>query len=262
VIGDPVEHSLSPALHRAAFAAAGIDAEFVRLRVVPRDLSAAIAVLRARGPIGVSVTVPHKIAVAALCDRVSPVARSIGAVNCLSFAGAEIVGHNTDAPGFRRAVRELAGVDTEGARVVLLGGGGAARAVAAGLPDASSVTVVARSPERVRWTRARPWNESTLEVLMTTADLVVDATSAGLSAAAEARMPPVPLAALPHSAVVTSLVYHRRTELLRRAADRGLRTLGGAGMLLYQGVLAFELWTGTSAPTDSMRAALEIALRD
>ena len=268
VIGAPVEHSSSPALHNAAFAATGIDAVYVALHVEPADLAAAVAGLRAVGALGISVTVPHKQRIARLCDRLEPPADDIGAVNCLTFepdgdpAGTRIVGHNTDAGGFVDSLELDAEFDPRGRRVVLLGAGGAARAVHAGLAaaGASSIDVVTRTPSRASWIRANPWTAEILDQLTPRCDLLVDCTSMALSPESEASPPAaIPLAALPDHAVVASLVYHRQPALLAAAGLRGLRTLDGAGMLVYQGARAFTLWTGVEAPVAAMRDAMHSA---
>lgn len=255
VIGAPVSHSASPALHNAAFAAAGIDAVYLALHVEPAALADAFAGFRATRPLGLSVTVPHKAAVAGLVDRLAAPADRIGAVNCVVFEdGGALVGHNTDAGGFVDGL----GFDVAGARAVVLGGGGAARAVCAGLADAGArADVIARAPDRVAWTAARPWTGDELARALPGCDLLVDCTSTALDAAREARLPaPIPLEALPATATVASLVYHREPALLAAARERGLRTLDGKPMLLHQGARAFTLWTGRPAPLAAMAAAL------
>ena len=262
VIGDPIDHSLSPVLHAAAFKASGIDGVLVPLRVMADDIAPALAGLRALGFVGASVTVPHKASVAALCDRLVVPAQPIGAVNCVTFADGETVGHNTDAGGFADALAE-AGFDASGQRCILLGGGGAARAAAAGraLAGCAPGTVVARAPARVSWAAAQPWTSQSLERLLADASLLVDCTSSGLSAEREAALPaPVPIAAMAPTALVATLVYHRETALLTAAAARGLATLDGASMLLHQGARAFHLWTGIEPPIEAMRTALRTAL--
>lgn len=268
VIGAPVEHSLSPALHNAAFAAAGVDAVFVAWHVAPADLGAAVAGFRALGLLGVSVTVPHKRAIVSLCDRLAAPADTIGAVNCLVLErgghGIRVVGHNTDAGGFTDSLRRDAGFDPRGCRAVLLGAGGAARAVHAGLRErgAARIDVVARRPDAVDWISARPWTPESLAALCSGCDLLVDCTPLSLSAESEARAPaPVPVERLPDGALVASLVYHRRPALLAAAEARGLRALDGAGMLVHQGARAFALWTGREAPVDAMWAAMRAATR-
>ncbi|MBE7450904.1 MAG: shikimate dehydrogenase [Kofleriaceae bacterium] len=256
VLGWPVAHSRSPALHNAAFAAAGVDAVYVALPVPPAELATVLRALAATGALGASVTVPHKEAALAACTRVDALAARAGAVNCVVFTGGEIVGHNTDAGGFVDALAEAGVVVAAGRRAVVLGGGGAARAVAMGLGDAGAeVIVVARRPEAVAWCAARAW--AALADALADAALLVDATSAGLAPATElALAEQVPLERLPASAAVATLVYHRPTALLARAAAAGHVTVDGGGMLLHQAARAFALWTGQPAPLAVMRAAL------
>lgn len=264
VIGAPVAHSRSPDLHNAAFAAVDMDAVFVAWHVAPADLAAAVAGMRALGLLGASVTVPHKHAVAALCDRMAAPADAIGAVNCLVFerhgdAGVDIVGHNTDAGGFTDSLLHEAGFDPGGCRAVLLGAGGAARAVHAGLRScgAARIDVVARRPHAVDWVAATPWTPTHLSNLAATCDLLVDCTPLALAPESEAVLTAaMPLHRLPAHALVASLVYHRRLALLEHARTRGLRTMDGAGMLVYQGARAFALWTGSEPPVAAMKAAM------
>lgn len=246
VIGWPIEHSKSPPMIDAAFRAMGIDATMTRIGVPPERLAEAIAELRALPAIGASVTVPHKSAVIPLCDVRSPAVESIGAANCLEFRDGRVIAHNTDAGGF---------VDSLGfspRRAVILGAGGAARAVAYGLRDIH-VAVVARRP--ATWIASHAWSE--LAHLLAHADLVVDCTSAGLDPDAELD---VPLSALPSGATVATLIYHQRTKLLERAAALGYSTLDGRGMLVHQGARAIAIWTGMAAPVDVMSRALEDSL--
>lgn len=255
VIGWPVEHSRSPQMMNAAFAAAGIDAVLVPIAAPPDALAGAIAGLRAhRGALGASVTLPHKVDVLALCDELAPEAFAIGAVNCLHVANGRVVGLNTDGPGFADALAERA-IDVRGKRAVLLGSGGAARAVAYGikLAGAAEVRVVARTA--APWTPVVPW--ASLAETVAGADLVVDCTPVALDPAAEpAFVDALPLDTLAAGATVATLVYHRRTRILDAAASRGLRTLDGADMLVHQGARAFTRWTGEPAPISIMRDAL------
>ncbi len=255
VIGWPVNHSRSPALHNAAFAALGIDAVFVALPVSPARLPAALRGMAALGFLGASVTVPHKQTCFALCDRLDDAAEAIGAVNCLLFAGDALVGHNTDAVGFVDALASELGREARGARALLLGSGGAARAVAHGLraAGAAEVTVVARSAPA--WCAARSWSE--LAGLAADCDLLVDCTSAALGGGDYPAPPPIDR--LPEGATVVSLMYGRPLPLLEAARARGLFVMDGASMLLHQGARAFTLWTGRPAPLEAMRAAMDSA---
>jgi len=261
VIGWPVEHSRSPQLFEAAFGAAGIDAVMIPVGVPPESLAVTLGALRAMRALGASVTVPHKLAAAALCDELSEGARAIGAVNCLRFDGERVIGHNTDCHGFRDAL-VAAGFDPEGKRCVILGAGGAARAVAYGLraADAATVDVIARRPQTVVWTSARTWTAIDLRAAFARADLVVDATSMGLAAHDTAAIDALPLDALPAGAWVTTLVYHGKTRLLERASQRGCSILDGRGMLLHQGARSFLIWTGVAPPLHAMQQALDAAL--
>lgn len=246
VLGWPIEHSKSPPMIDAAFRAMGIDATMTRIGVPPERLADAIAELRALPAIGASVTVPHKSAVIPLCDVRSPDVDAIGAANCLEFRDGRVIAHNTDAGGF---------VDALGfspRHAVILGAGGAARAVAYGLRDIH-VAVVARRP--ATWITSHAWSE--LAHLLAHADLVVDCTSAGLDPTSDLD---VPLHALPSGATVATLIYHQRTRLLERAASLGYSTLDGRGMLVHQGARAIAIWTGCAAPIEVMSRALDDSL--
>ena len=268
VIGDPIVHSLSPAMHNAAFAALGLDFVMVPLRIAPADLAIAIAGLAAVGIVGASITMPHKQAIVSACTHIKPAALAAGAVNCVHFGdqSSTITGDNTDGIGF---VTALAHARVDAARVVLLGAGGAARAVAAALRDAGShVTVLARRPHEIAWSPlAQPdvvagFDATSMRAAFASATLVVDATPTGLHTSDELDfVEQLPLEALAPNATVASLAYHRQPELLRRAAARGLATLDGSAMLVHQGARAFTWWTGYDAPVGVMTAALTRALR-
>ncbi|HEX2690276.1 MAG TPA: shikimate dehydrogenase [Kofleriaceae bacterium] len=261
VIGWPVEHSRSPQMFAAGFAARAIDAVMIPIGVPPEGLAQVVGALGAMRALGASVTLPHKLAVAALCDELSPAARAIGAVNCLQVDGRRLVGHNTDAPGFSDALI-ASGFAPAGKRCVILGAGGAARAVAYGLgaAQAGAIEVIARTPEQVTWTAARPWQPAELATCFAGAELVVDATPIGLGDGDLAAVDALPLDALPAAAWVATLVYHRRPRLLERASERGLSTVDGRGMLVHQGARAFAIWTGASPPIEAMQRALDHAL--
>jgi len=261
VIGWPVEHSRSPQMLNAAFAAAGVDAVMVPIGAPPERFAQVVAGLRAMNALGASVTVPHKLAAVALCDQVTPAARDIGAVNCLHVDDGRLVGHNTDAPGFVDGL-VAAGFAKADAHIVLLGAGGAARAVAYGLRDRGTVQVIARRPAVVSWTSASAWTEEHLRAAFASADLVVDCTPAGLSIDDErALVDALPIDELRPHAWVSTLIYHRSTSLLERAKERGHSTVDGRAMLVHQGARAFAIWTKSRAPIDEMTRALDDALR-
>ncbi|HEY0993012.1 MAG TPA: shikimate dehydrogenase [Kofleriaceae bacterium] len=261
VIGWPVEHSRSPQMFEAAFAATGIDAVMIPIGVPHESLELVVGALRAMRALGASVTLPHKLAAAALCDELSPSARDIGAANCLRVEAGRLFGHNTDCHGFTDSLA-AAGFSAEGKRCVILGAGGAARAVAYGLraADAAAIDVIARRPQRVAWTTARPWTAIELRASFARADLLVDATPMGLHDGDAAAIDGLPLDELRAGAWVATLVYHRATGLIERAKQRGHSTVDGRGMLLHQGARAFALWTGTAPPIQAMQRALDGAL--
>jgi shikimate dehydrogenase len=254
VIGWPVAHSRSPAMMNAAFAACGIDARMDPIAVPPEDLREELAKLRALPMLGASVTVPHKLEVAKLCDELVGDASALGAVNCLVMDGERLVGHNTDVAGFRDSLLQ-SGVHA--GRAIVLGGGGSARAIDHALRTAgATVEVAARRTDAVTWTSARAWSE--LPELFAHADLVVDCTPTGLDPEQDAAFAAaLPLASLHAQAVVATLVYHRRTQLLELAAARGHRTLDGRLMLVHQAAHAFTLWTARPAPISSMTRAFD-----
>lgn len=257
VLGYPVEHSRSPALHNAGFAALHIDAVMIPMAVAPADLAIVVRGLAAADCLGASVTTPHKHPVVALCDELSLAAQKIGAVNCLQFSAGRIIGHNTDGDGFADALR-AAKIRLRGQRTLLLGGGGAACAVAYGVRDAGAVEVIARRPDAVAWAAAWPWTPEHLHETFARADIIVDCTSTALQGGADeaALVDGLPWDALRPTAVVVSLTYHRDPLLLVRARALGLTTVNGRGMLLHQGLRAFALWTGEDAPAAAMSAAL------
>lgn len=273
IFGFPVAHSRSPAMHNRAFEALALDARYVPFAVAPEQLADAVRGVRALGIRGLSITLPHKTAIMPWLDEIDPVARAIGAVNTVIRVGDQLRATNTDAEGLTRALTE-AGATLTGSRATVLGAGGAARASVVGLARAGAarIQVAARERERaevlVNDLRASlpgvalaacDLADTSLRSVFAETDLLVQATSATLegSPAAQRFTDGLPLDLLPATALVTDLVYKPlETSLLRAAAGRGLTTLDGLGMLLHQGALAFELWTGRPAPLGPMRAAL------
>lgn len=259
VLGFPVAHSRSPAMINAAFVASGIDARMEAISVAPDRLAEEVARLREIPMLGASVTVPHKFAVAKLCDELAGAASETGAVNCLVLDG-KLVGHNTDVFGFQDALAD-SGFDMRGKHAVVLGGGGSARAIDYALQTGgATVDIAARRPDAVAWTHAYAWEQ--LPARLSRADLVVDCTPTGLDPATDAAfVEELPLHALPSHAMVATLVYHRRTQLLDAAAAHGHRTMDGRLMLIYQAAHAFTLWTGKAAPIDIMTRAFDDAMK-
>ncbi|UJR84742.1 shikimate dehydrogenase [Sandaracinus amylolyticus] len=268
VIGHPIHHSLSPAMHGAAIEALGLDAAYLAFDVAPEALGDAVRGLRAIGAIGFNVTLPHKETIVAHLDAIDDAARAIGAVNTVVREGARVVGTNTDARGLVRSLEE-AGVALAGTRVVIAGAGGAARAAAYGIAQAGarSITIAARRPsqaEAIARDLGGVIDACALDAprLLEGCDLLVQASSATLHADAGRELAgALPLATMPRGAAVIDLVYRPRvTAVLAAAESHGLRTVDGLGMLVHQGALALERWTGREAPVAIMRAALERAL--
>jgi shikimate dehydrogenase len=264
IIGWPVAHSLSPAMHNAAFAAADLNWVYVGFPVPPGRVAEAIAGFASVGVAGINVTIPHKQDVLACCSRVSPAVDAIGAANTLIPDGdGAFRAENTDADGFLRALDEAAPLDLSGATVLLIGAGGAARAVAYAVRSRGGRLLVAnRTPERADelGDEVVPFTKHDLSAAAESAALVVNATSLGMGT----DEPPaeLPLAVLGPRHVVNDLVYRPGgTPWLAAARERGARAVDGLGMLLHQGAAAFELWTGVTAPVDAMRAALVGARR-
>ena len=262
VIGFPVSHSLSPALHNAAFAAVGLDWVYVALEVAPGSAPAALDGMRTLGLGGLNVTMPHKEAVHDAVDVLDPAAAALRSVNTVvPLADGRLAGHSTDGAGFVDSLRLDAGVDPNGMRVVVLGAGGAGRAVVDALAraGAAEVVVVNRSAERGAEAAALAGPSGRQGSLqdIPAADLVVNATSVGMGTT---EVPFAP-ALLRPGQVVADLVYHPlETALLLAAAEAGARPVGGLGMLVHQAAHAFRLWTGVDPPIAVMRAAADAQL--
>ena len=260
VIGSPVRHSRSPLLANAAFGAAGLDWALVALEVAPGHGAAAIEAVRTLGLGGLMVTMPHKADVAAAVDRLTPAAAALGAVNSVAWEGHELVGDNTDGPGLVDALRHD-GADPAGRRCVVLGAGGAARSVAwaLGTAGAAEVVVVNRTPDRAVAAAelAGPAGRAGTAADVAAADLVVNATSVGMGAPADAEGSlPVPAGSLGDHQVVVDLVYlPLQTPLLRAAAAAGARPIDGLGMLVHQAARSIERWTGVVPDLAVMTAA-------
>ncbi|WP_439025596.1 shikimate dehydrogenase [Haloarchaeobius sp. DT45] len=263
LVGNPVGHSLSPPMHEAAYECHGMDARYVTFEPEPAALETAIEGAEALGISGLNVTIPFKQDVLSLVEP-DELADRIGAVNTIDFSGDQPTGHNTDADGARRALEEQGDAELDGATAVVVGAGGAGRAVAFALADAgSTVHVVNRTVERATALAADVPGASghgldALMDLVPDADVLVNATSVGM----EEDASPVPQTALHGNLVVLDAVYSPlETRLLRDAADCGATTVDGAWMLLYQGAIAFERWTGRDAPITEMNEALRTGLR-
>lgn len=272
VIGDPIAHSLSPAMHNAALQALDKDYIYVPFAVSPLHVQEAVAGVKALGIKGINVTIPHKVAVIDYLDEVDPVAQLIGAVNTISNQAGRLIGYNTDGYGFLRSLQEEAGRDPEGQKVVLLGAGGAARAVGfqLALSKIQSLVVANRTESRALALAAEIHEQTgcptvgsgldSLDSHLSAADILINTTSLGMYPQIT-TVPPVEIEHLPPTALVCDIVYNpSETLLIQKAADSGRATLPGLGMLAYQGAAALELWLQVKAPIDVMKTALRMQL--
>jgi len=271
IVGNPVRASLSPAMHAAALRRLRLDARYLAFEIAPDQLRDVVRALRPLGFWGLNVTIPYKEAVLRRLDRHDPEAAAIGAVNTVVVGPGGLVGHNTDAPGFLLALREAGGV-VRGERVLVVGAGGAARAVAhAALAGGCRSLVLAnRTPARaaalVRSLRRRHAGADVAAAAAAGAGYARLASSCGVlvntTPLGSRRGDPLPLprAALGPGQTVVDIVYRPlRTPLLEAARAAGARTVDGLGMLLHQGALALRLWTGLEPPLAAMRRALRAA---
>jgi shikimate dehydrogenase len=296
VIGDPVDHSLSPLLHNTAFAEMGLSWISVGFPVAAGQAEAALSGMRALGIVGLSVTMPHKEVVADLVDRTTPVATRLAAVNCVTLAADELVGDNTDGEGFVAALRHGNGFEPVGKKCLVIGAGGAARAVVLALAEAGAadVVVVNRTESRAVVAAAlagpvgrvgRPEDAATAELVVNATPIGMDQAQAPDAQAPDAQAPdaqapdaqapdaqapdaragktPFPLDPeyLVAGQVVVDLIYHpAATPWLLAAQERGAVTHNGLGMLVHQAALQLRLWTGEEPPVGAMWQAVTAAL--
>ena len=267
IIGDPVRHSLSPVLHNAAFAALGLDWAYVAFPVPQGEAAAAITGMRALGIDGLSVTMPHKTTAAGAVERLTPTAARLGAINTVIRSRGDLIGESTDGEGFLQALAHDEGWQPGGRRCLVLGTGGAARAVVVALAEAGAaeVVVVGRRPDIVAGAAAlagAAGRAGSIE-MVDRADLIVNATPVGmaglvhLDGRAEPALPfDLPAERLGPGQMVVDLVYTPAvTPLLTSARRRGALGVNGLGMLIHQAALQIRLWTGEDPPLEAMSAA-------
>jgi shikimate dehydrogenase len=266
LIGDPVEHSMSPAMQNAAFRELGLDYVYVPFRVKSTELGQAIAGMRALNIRGLNVTVPHKVAVVQFLDELDHLAEKIGAVNTIVNDDGVLTGYNTDATGFLQALQERE-IEPAGKTAVILGAGGAARAIAFILAERGATLLILNRALELDWAKdlasrisqifgkkvkALELNKENLTKVIGKADILVNATSVGMSPRADET--PVPADRLRPDLIVYDIVYNpMKTRLLREAEAAGASTISGVDMLVWQGALAFEKWTGRKAPVELMK---------
>jgi shikimate dehydrogenase len=254
VIGDPVSHSRSPAIHNAGYAALGLDWVFVAFPVPAGQATTALDGVRALGVAGLSVTMPHKTDAAAACDELTPTASTLGVVNTVVNRDGRLLGDSTDGAGLLRALTHE-GVDVRGTSLLVLGAGGAARAIVLALADAGAdVVVAARRLDAARAAADLAADIGAigfddLDGAVRAASVVINATPLGM----QDEPPPFDPASLDGRSFVVDTVYHpAETPLLRAAKERGVPCANGLGMLVHQAALAFELFTGCEGPLPAM----------
>lgn len=282
VIGDPVVHSRSPQMHNPALETAGEDALYVRLHLRPEEIGEAMKLLPEAGFLGINVTIPHKRAVFEAVDELTDVARRAGAVNTVVVEDGQLVGHNTDAPGLRKAIREEFSVDLTDLRIMVIGaGGGAGQAAAAqcALDHCERLVLVNRSVEKAERLRedllelmtdpdklegpasrlvAIPHEERAMEHELSQVDLIVNCTPLGMKRTDPEVLPQRLIA--PHHLVFDMVYAPPRTRLMAAAEAEGARAANGLGLLLWQGALSFEFWFNREAPVEAMRKGLMDAM--
>ncbi len=271
VLGQPIAENPTIVMQDAAFQELGLNWRYLNVEVSPNDLADAVRGVRAFNIAGFNLTIPHKVAVMQHLDEIAEDAQIIGAVNTVKRDGDKLIGENTDGKGFLYGVRHDAGLDPKDKRVVMLGAGGAARAIGTELAFAgiSELTVVNRTVERGEEVTNRlrektganvtfvPW-DGTYAVPADT-DILVNATSIGLYPDVD-TMPDVDISAAPNTMLVCDVIPNPpSTPFLRAAEARSMPTLDGLSMLVYQGMIGFEIWTGQKAPVDVMKRALQEA---
>jgi len=266
IIGDPIEHTMSPVMHNAAFRQMGVDYLYVPFKVRQEELAKAIDGVKALNIRGLNVTIPHKVAVIQFLDKLDHLAENIGAVNTIVNDDGVLTGYNTDGAGFLQALLER-GIEPKEKKVVILGAGGASRAISFSLADRGAHLVILNRALELDWAEelasrisqtstreveALELNRENLARVLDRADIVVNATSVGMTP--NIYETPVTSDLLKPGLIVFDIVYNPiKTRLLREAEAAGAKTISGLDMLVWQGALAFEKWTGLKAPIELMR---------
>ena len=272
IFGHPVEHSLSPVMHNNAFSELDLDSVYVAFDVPPDRLSEAVSAIRALGISGINVTIPHKERIMTYLDEISTDAMLVGAVNTISNVDGRLIGFNTDVGGLLRALKSDLDFTPEGTKVFLVGAGGAARAIIVGCCRnyVSEIIIANRTLSnaedlakefsdqfpKVEFTPVMLSDLERMKENITGSDILINASSAGMKNENPLELP---LYLLPKHAVIYDIVYDpKETQLIKDSKKAGINAYSGQSMLLFQGVEAFEVWTGLIAPVDTMRKALDL----
>lgn len=270
VMGDPIGHSKSPAMHNAAINALGLSGAYVPLHIRPQGLDDAIQAVKALGFRGVNVTIPHKVEVMKHLDVVDEGAQRIGAVNTIVNDNGKLTGYNTDGIGYVRSLKDEACPDLKGKRIVVIGAGGAARGIIYALlgegPDKISIVnrtsakALALAEEWSSLADLRGYGEERAGEALSDADVIINTTSVGMFP--QVSELPIPPESIREGIVVSDLIYNPlKTELLRQGELRRCTVHGGLGMFINQGAYAFEYWTGLTAPVQAMKEAVLTSFR-
>ncbi len=272
IFGHPVNHSLSPQMHNAAFQSLRLDCVYLAFDVHPKDFEIAARAIKSMGISGVNITIPHKESIIFFLDEISPEANITGAVNTVKNVDGKLIGYNTDVSGFLRAIKEDLGFHPKGLSATVVGAGGAARAVLTSLcmNEAYQVYVINRTLDKAKRLASefkKGFKDTFIQAvslddkdeiknILGKTNLLVNATSAGMKGVDSVE---IPLEYLQKEAVIYDLVYDpRETNLIKTAKELGYKASGGLSMLLYQGAESFEIWTGKDAPISVMKKALGI----
>jgi shikimate dehydrogenase len=263
IFGYPIEHTLSPAMHNAAFKALGLDYCYVPFQVTPEHLRDAVKAIKALNLCGVNVTVPHKEKVLPLLDEINEEASFIGAVNTIVNRGGKLTGYNTDGKGFIHVLAERR-ISLAEKNILIIGAGGASRAISYYLcQNSKTLQIYNRTPHRahklVKDLKRLCSNVSLCENISHVKDfhIIVNATPVGLK---NEDPSPLDISLLKKNQIICDLIY-KKTRLLKGAFRKGCKVIDGSGMLLWQGMLAFELWTGKKPPAEVMRKALKSRIK-
>jgi len=263
IFGYPVEHTLSPAMHNAAFKALGLDYCYVPFQVTPEHLRDAVKAIRALNLCGVNVTVPHKEKVLPLLDEIHEEASFIGAVNTIVNRQGKLTGYNTDGKGFIKVLAESR-ISLADKNILIIGAGGASRALSYYLcQESKTVQIYNRTRKRahklVKDLTRLCSNVSLCDNIFYIKDfhMIINATPVGLN---NEDPSPLDISLLKKNQIICDLIY-KKTRLLKEAFRKGCKVIDGSGMLLWQGMLAFELWTGKKPPAEVMRNALKARIK-
>jgi shikimate dehydrogenase len=262
IFGYPIEHTISPRMHNAGFNALNLDICYIAFKVRPEELSDAVKAIRALNMLGVNITIPHKESVVRMLDRIDEEASFIGAINTIVNSEGTLVGYNTDGRGFMRSLEEE-NIDIHGKEICIIGAGGAARAISYYLSiDAKKISIFDIDQNKAKrlvndLLKIRNNVFLSKNIDNVSSDIIINATPLGLKSD---DPPPLNTDLISTETVVCDLVY-KKTNLIREAMKKGAKTLDGLGMLLWQGILAFELWTGITPPIDVMKKALMSEIR-